>query len=100
MLLPGHARDDCRQHHAVDRVVRIRRGRPRQHDTCDRGIARGRFPILGRGDVFYHLTYIDDLVEGFRLCGETPRAAGPLLPKHLGVTLELDGDGRRAILDV
>jgi nucleoside-diphosphate-sugar epimerase len=41
-----------------------------------RGIARGRFPILGRGDVFYHLTYLDDLVEGFRLCGETPRAAG------------------------
>jgi nucleoside-diphosphate-sugar epimerase len=41
-----------------------------------RGIARGRFPLLGRGDVFYHLTYIDDLVEGFRLCGETPRAAG------------------------
>jgi nucleoside-diphosphate-sugar epimerase len=41
-----------------------------------RGIARGRFPILGRGDVFYHLTYIDDLVEGFRLCGETPAAAG------------------------
>jgi nucleoside-diphosphate-sugar epimerase len=41
-----------------------------------RGIARGRFPILGSGDVFYHLTYIDDLVEGFRLCGETPGAAG------------------------
>jgi dihydroflavonol-4-reductase len=41
-----------------------------------RGIARGRFPILGSGDAFYHLTYIDDLVEGFRLCGETPGAAG------------------------
>lgn len=41
-----------------------------------RGIARGRFPMLGSGNVFYHLTYIDDLVEGFRLCGETPRAAG------------------------
>lgn len=41
-----------------------------------RGIARGRFPILGSGEVFYHLTYIDDLVEGFRLCGETPAAAG------------------------
>jgi dihydroflavonol-4-reductase len=41
-----------------------------------RGIARGRFPILGSGEVFYHLTYIDDLVEGFRLCGETPGAAG------------------------
>ena len=41
-----------------------------------RGIARRRFPVLGSGDVFYHLTFIDDLVEGFRLCGETPAAAG------------------------
>lgn len=41
-----------------------------------RGLARGRFPMLGRGDAFYHLTYIDDLVEGFRLCGEVPAAAG------------------------
>lgn len=41
-----------------------------------RAIARGRFPMLGSGDVFYHLTFIDDLVEGFRLCAETPRAAG------------------------
>lgn len=41
-----------------------------------RGIARGRFPMLGPGTVFYHLTYIDDLVAGFRLCGEVPQAAG------------------------
>jgi nucleoside-diphosphate-sugar epimerase len=41
-----------------------------------RGIARGRFPMLGPGDVFYHLTYIDDLVRGFQLCGEVPGAAG------------------------
>ncbi len=41
-----------------------------------RGLARGRFPMLGSGEVFYHLTYIDDLVEGFRLCGEVPGAAG------------------------
>jgi nucleoside-diphosphate-sugar epimerase len=41
-----------------------------------RGLARGRFPMLGSGDVFYHLTYIDDLVEGFRLCGEVPAATG------------------------
>ena len=26
-----------------------------------RGVARGRFPMLGSGNVFYHLTYIDDL---------------------------------------
>ncbi|MGE0041207.1 MAG: NAD-dependent epimerase/dehydratase family protein [Vicinamibacterales bacterium] len=41
-----------------------------------RGLARGRFPMIGDGTPFYHLTYIDDLVEGFRLCGETPAAAG------------------------
>jgi nucleoside-diphosphate-sugar epimerase len=34
-----------------------------------------RFPILGRGEIYYHLTYIDDLVDGFRLCGEHPGAA-------------------------
>jgi dihydroflavonol-4-reductase len=41
-----------------------------------RGVARRRFVVLGDGRIFYHLTYIDDLVEGFRLCGEVPRAAG------------------------
>ena len=34
-----------------------------------------RFPILGTGEIYYHLTYIDDLVEGFRLCAEHPAAA-------------------------
>jgi dihydroflavonol-4-reductase len=34
-----------------------------------------RFPILGSGEIYYHLTYIDDLIEGFRLCGEDPAAA-------------------------
>ncbi|MCY4633876.1 MAG: NAD-dependent epimerase/dehydratase family protein [Acidobacteria bacterium] len=41
-----------------------------------RGIAKRRFPLLGSGTVCYHFTYIDDLVEGFRLCGEAPVAAG------------------------
>ncbi len=41
-----------------------------------RGVARRRFVILGDGRIFYHLTFIDDLVDGFRLCGEVPRAAG------------------------
>ena len=40
-----------------------------------KGVARGRFVVLGSGDIFYHLTYVDDLVEGFRLCGEVPAAA-------------------------
>jgi nucleoside-diphosphate-sugar epimerase len=41
-----------------------------------RGIARRRFVTLGSGTIFYHLTFIDDLVEGFRLCGEAAAAAG------------------------
>src|SRR5690606_17214030 len=41
-----------------------------------RGLKRGRFPMLGAGRVFYHLTFIDDLVEGFRLCGTVPGARG------------------------
>jgi dihydroflavonol-4-reductase len=41
-----------------------------------RGVARRRFPVLGSGEIYYHLTYIDDLVEGFRLCGTVPGAAG------------------------
>jgi nucleoside-diphosphate-sugar epimerase len=41
-----------------------------------RGVAHRRFAILGRGEIYYHLTYIDDLVEGFHLCGTVPAAAG------------------------
>ena len=41
-----------------------------------RGLARGNFPMIGSGNAFYHLTFIDDLVEGFRLCGTVPAAKG------------------------
>ncbi|HUQ86362.1 MAG TPA: NAD-dependent epimerase/dehydratase family protein [Vicinamibacterales bacterium] len=41
-----------------------------------KGLARGRFPMIGGGQAFYHLTYIDDLIEGFRLCGTVPGAKG------------------------
>jgi len=34
-----------------------------------------RYPIVGSGEIYYHLTYIDDLTEGFRLCGEHAAAA-------------------------
>lgn len=39
-------------------------------------IARGRFVMLGSGRNFYHLTYVDDLCEGFRLCGTVPGVGG------------------------
>ena len=41
-----------------------------------RGVARRRWITLGSGEIYYHLTHIDDLVEGFRLCGEHPAAPG------------------------
>ncbi|HET7695837.1 MAG TPA: NAD-dependent epimerase/dehydratase family protein [Vicinamibacterales bacterium] len=41
-----------------------------------RGVARQKFFFLGDARIFYHLTYISDLVEGFRLCAEVPAAAG------------------------
>lgn len=41
-----------------------------------RPIARGRFVMIGSGDVLYHMTYIDDLVEGFVLAGTKPEAVG------------------------
>ena len=40
-----------------------------------RGVARRRWVTLGRGEIYYHLTFIDDLVDGFRLCGTHPAAA-------------------------
>jgi nucleoside-diphosphate-sugar epimerase len=39
-------------------------------------VAKGRFVMLGTGRHFYHVTYIDDLCEGFRLCATVPEAAG------------------------
>jgi len=40
-----------------------------------RGVVRRRLPMLGSGEIYYHLTYIDDLIAGFRLAGERPQAA-------------------------
>ena len=40
-----------------------------------RGVARRRWVTLGAGEIYYHLTFIDDLVDGFRLCGTHPAAA-------------------------
>jgi nucleoside-diphosphate-sugar epimerase len=39
-------------------------------------IARGRFVLVGNGRNFYHVTYIDDLCSGLRLCGTVEAARG------------------------
>jgi len=41
-----------------------------------RAVARRRFVMLGPGDVRYHLTHVDDVVRGLRLCAERPDAVG------------------------
>lgn len=43
-----------------------------------RPIQRGRFVMIGNGRSLYHLTYIDDLVDGFLLAGEHPAALGEI----------------------
>lgn len=39
---------------------------------------KGRFPMLGSGNVLYHLTYIDDLVGGIILTGTVPNIQGEI----------------------
>jgi len=53
------------------------------YGPCDRrlfkifgAIAQRRFVMLGTGANYYHVTYIDDLCDGFMLCGSVPAAAG------------------------
>jgi nucleoside-diphosphate-sugar epimerase len=41
-----------------------------------RGIARGRYAVVGKGTPHYHLVYIDDLVDGFLLALDRKEAAG------------------------
>ena len=67
------------------------------------GVARGRFVMLGAGRNYYHVTYIDDLSAGFRLCGTVPAAAGrtyilgggevPTLAELVAITKEVAGGG-------
>jgi len=42
-------------------------------------INKGTFRMFGSGEVLYHLTYIDDLVEGIILMGETPDIEGQVI---------------------
>ena len=47
----------------------------------------------------FELGWEEALAEGISII-EWPERLGLLLPRHLSVTLEVDGDGRRALLDV
>jgi nucleoside-diphosphate-sugar epimerase len=41
-----------------------------------RAIAKRRFAMIGRGEVFLHMVHVDDLVRGFLLAAERPEAVG------------------------
>lgn len=41
-----------------------------------RGVARMRFPMIGSGRTFYHLTHVEDVARGFLRAAETPAAFG------------------------
>lgn len=41
-----------------------------------RAVDRGRFVMIGSGRTLYHMTYIDDVVDGFLLAGTRPEAPG------------------------
>jgi nucleoside-diphosphate-sugar epimerase len=43
-----------------------------------KAIQKNRFWMIGSGNVFYHLTYIDDLIEGALLCGNKNDAVGKI----------------------
>jgi len=43
-----------------------------------RYIDQGKFRMFGSGEVLYHLTYIDDLIEGILLVGETAGIEGEI----------------------
>jgi tRNA threonylcarbamoyladenosine biosynthesis protein TsaE len=47
----------------------------------------------------FELGWEEALAEGISLV-EWPERLGTLLPRHLSITLEIEGDGRRASLDV
>ena len=43
-----------------------------------RYIHQGKFRMIGSGKILYHLTYIDDLIDGILLVGETPDIEGEI----------------------
>ncbi|MBZ0288022.1 MAG: SDR family NAD(P)-dependent oxidoreductase [Anaerolineae bacterium] len=41
-----------------------------------KSIKKGRFMMIGSGNILYHMIYIDDLVDGIILCGTKDEAVG------------------------
>ena len=54
-------------------------------------VQSGKFPMFGSGRVLYHLTYIDDLIDGILLCGTVPGIEGEIFT--------LGGEGNTTLND-
>jgi nucleoside-diphosphate-sugar epimerase len=67
-----------------------------------RAIHRGTFWMIGTGHILYHLTYIDDLIDGILLCGDKQEAIGRIyiLAGSEYVTLNLLVSQIAEVLDV
>lgn len=65
-----------------------------------RAVKNGTFRMIGRGDTLYHMSYIDDVVEGMIVCGEHPAAVGGVFilagPRYTSLR-ELVGATARAV---
>ncbi|HYG64688.1 MAG TPA: NAD-dependent epimerase/dehydratase family protein [Thermoanaerobaculia bacterium] len=52
-----------------------------------RTVENGTFRMFGSGEAFFHLVYIDDLIDGMLLCAERPEALGQVFilagPRYL-----------------
>lgn len=63
-----------------------------------RTVARGRFVMVGTGKTLYHMTYIDDLVDGFLLASRRDEALGQVItfagPSYTTLTELVDEIGR------
>jgi nucleoside-diphosphate-sugar epimerase len=42
-------------------------------------INNGKFRMIGSGKVLYHMTFVEDLAQGFILAGEKPEAVGEII---------------------
>lgn len=55
-------------------------------------INNGKFRMIGDGNVLYHLTFVEDLVDGFRLAGENEKANNEIFT--------IGGDGYLTLRDL
>jgi nucleoside-diphosphate-sugar epimerase len=77
------AEDLCLEYHrregppvSVVRPADVYGPRDRRLLKLFRGLKRGRFAMIGKGDNEHHMVYIDDLVQGMALAAGTDQAVG------------------------